>query len=647
MLRALKWVGVTVVALLVLLALTLWLIDWNLLKKPIAHLVSAKLGRPFAIEGPLTVRMSLTPQVSASGVTLANAPWGAATPLFRAREVAFRVKLLPLFLGRVELPQLTLTRPEVLLEKGPQGQPNWRFGPPPKPGTGTGGGGALPVIDALTVEHGVFRYRDPRNRTDLALDVDSLPTQPGHEARIKLAGKGRFKGEVFAFDGTTGSLLALRSPTHPFPLDLKARVGLTAASAKGSVTDPFHLGGMDMALTLQGPDLAKLHEIVPVPIPSTPPYRFRGRLLHRGATWSFVGFHGLTGRSELAGDFHVDTGKRLRLRGNLHSKLLDMKDLAGFIGGAPKPAPGEKATRAQKIAVAKAEARPTLLPNKPFNLSKLRAVDADVQFRGERIRGTKHPLQNVETHLVLRHGVLHLDPLNFGVADGTIASQVVLDASKDPIDTTADITAKRLRLGKLFPAYAILKKSRGIMGGRGRINARGNSAAALAADATGDLGLIVSSGRVSGLIMKLIGLDLAGALRYYLNDKKVQLRCLVGDFSLNHGIAQPKFFVLDTSTETLLATGDINLRNESMNVRLLTYPKSGSPVSLRSPLTITGTFKKPSVKLDKKRIVERALGAAALGAAAPAAALLALIQTPTPTKTPCGPLERRVRALPH
>src|SRR5437016_8464529 len=111
------------------------------------------------------------------------------------------------------------------------------------------------------------------------------------------------------------------------------------------------------------------------------------------------------------------------MRGDLASDSLDMRDLGGFVGakdntGAP---PGQ------------------VLPRHEYQLQKLNAADADIHFTGRRFRNETLPLNRMDTHLVLRNGVLKLDPLTFRAAGGDIDGTITLDARQPVLAGTADL----------------------------------------------------------------------------------------------------------------------------------------------------------------------------------------------------------------
>src|SRR5690606_30702891 len=95
-------------------------------------------------------------------------------------------------------------------------------------------------------------------------------------------------------------------------------------------------------------------------------------------TWHYDKFTGTVGDSDLAGNAAFTTGaERPLLAAELHSKRLDFDDLAGMIGGAPQTGAGETSNPELAAKAAEMKVRTRLLPNTPYRLDKLRAMDAD------------------------------------------------------------------------------------------------------------------------------------------------------------------------------------------------------------------------------------------------------------------------------
>jgi hypothetical protein len=103
-LRKVRWIGISLAALIGVLILFVARFDWNWLKHPLERVASAKLGRSVTIAGDLQVRpWSWTPAIALNGLTLGPPPWEPDRPLAKVERLEIQVKLLPLLGGRVIL----------------------------------------------------------------------------------------------------------------------------------------------------------------------------------------------------------------------------------------------------------------------------------------------------------------------------------------------------------------------------------------------------------------------------------------------------------------------------------------------------------------------------------------------------------------
>lgn len=313
-------------------------------------------------------------------------------------RLEFRITLLPLFRGRIELPYIDVDRPRLLLERNRDGEGNWTFAQQPvKPQR------AGPVIGQLFVNDGSLRVHEPTFRTDLRLDIRTARAKNNARAALLANGAGTYRGYPFQLDGRVDS-----------PLDL------------------------------------------------------HGQLHHDGDVWSYRKFTGKLGDSDMRGDVSIDVARereRPLLRGELVSQRLDFDDLASLIGAAPSAKPGETISPEQRALALQLQARPKVLPDRPFRLDKLRVMDADVKLRAEQIEAPKLPLEKMSVHAVLENGVLRLSPLIFDAAGGNIATRVSLDARKPSIQTTAVADLRDLELSRLFPSVEITKRGTGRLSG--------------------------------------------------------------------------------------------------------------------------------------------------------------------------------------
>lgn len=617
------------VALLVLLAV-LW--DWNWLRGPVERMVQARTGRELHI-GNLDVDLGRVTTIRGERLSFANAAWSRQPQMARVQRAEIDIRPWPLLWGRLRIPEIRLDRPELLLERGSDGHPgNWVFGD-------RGGDGRMPAPERLKIRQGQLRFVDAAGRTDIDIGIDSLPgTARDAAPPMAVAGRGRWRGNPFTLTGRTASPLDLRETEHPFRIDLQGSAGPTRAHVRGTLTHPFQLRVFDLRMTLSGQDMQDLYPLIGVAIPSTPPYRLEGRLTRDGETWRYRDFNGRVGDSDLSGTAQVDVGgKRPLLTASLVSQRLDFDDLAGFLGAPPATGAGEATNNGQKRQAAALAAKSRVLPDTPYDLSKLRAMDADVRWKARRINAPSLPLEDMDAHLTLADGLLELRPLNFGVAGGDIRANLRMDAREPVITTRLRASVRKLQLGRLFPDAKLTREAAGAIGGELDFSGTGNSVAAMLGSSDGNVGLLMGRGHISNLVMELAGLDVAETLKYLLGkDREIPLRCAFADFGVRDGLMQSRALAFDTTDTLIVGEGGIHLKDESLDLLLRPRPKDRSILSFRSPLRIGGTFKDPSFRPDLKALGARGALAAALASIAPPAALLATIETGPGEDSDCG-----------
>ncbi|HEX7607005.1 MAG TPA: AsmA family protein, partial [Usitatibacter sp.] len=158
--RTKRWLA-GIAGCLLLLVAAVYFFDWNLARPYIARKVTSATGRTFAIGGDLDVRLSLRPRIIANDVVMGNAEWSKDPIMAEIKRADFRIDILKLLGGHLAFPELSLSEPHLVLEVNKDGTPNWVFGQ-----------SEFPAIDALAIDRGTIKFRDPAINTDLALEID-------------------------------------------------------------------------------------------------------------------------------------------------------------------------------------------------------------------------------------------------------------------------------------------------------------------------------------------------------------------------------------------------------------------------------------------------------------------------------------------
>ncbi|WP_255516368.1 AsmA family protein [Luteimonas suaedae] len=616
------WTALAAVLLALIVLFALW--DWNWFKGPVERAVEARTGRSFEI-GSLDVGLGRVTTVRADALRLGNADWSEQPLMASTERLEFGVDVPSLlFRGKFLIPGIRLAKPHLRLETGPEGG-NWNF-------DDQDGDGTPPQLGQLWVDDGRLLFVDAARDTEIEVDVASRASRTENAAPpVVLEGGGRWRGSDFRLRGRAESPLDLQDTGQPYRVDLRASAGATHAHARGALVNVFRLRDFDLRLALSGDDLEDLYPLLGIALPPTPPYSLDGRFRRDGDTWRYDGFTGTVGDSDLSGDASVTFGgERPFFRAQLTSKLLDFDDLAGFIGGDPQ-ADDEGGPQARPAADGR------VLPDTPYELEKLNAMNADVRLRAQRIESPVLPLDDMDGRLLLEDGLVRLEPLNFGAAGGEIRSSVRMNARDQPIRTRLDAELRGLDLGRLFPDAELAQEATGDIGGRLAITGSGNSVAQMLGSADGDIAIGMGRGQISNLLLELAGIDIAEALAFLLTgDRIIPVRCAFGDFAVQDGVMEARALAFDTTDTIIVGEGSIDLGEETLDLILRPRPKDRSILTLRSPLVVDGTFANPGIRPDLGRLGLRGALAVTLGSIAPPAALLATIELGGGEDSDCG-----------
>ncbi|NMF98250.1 AsmA family protein [Aromatoleum toluolicum] len=640
---SLKWIAGVALALIALTVLFVAVFGWNWLRGSIERTALEKTGRELVIGGDLAIEFGWPhPRLHAGTVTFANPAWAKEKQMVAAEAFEVSIDLPQLMLRNIVLPEVRLRRPVILLEQGSEGRKNWLLDLEQQDE------GASIQIDRLMLDEGTLGYDDAAQKTSIRAEVSTSDAGPS-EGGLRFSAQGQFKGLPLKASGSGGPVLGLRDERTPYPLKGELSVGRTVVKGEGTITSLLKFSAVDMQLAVSGQNMAQLYPLLGIAVPETGAYATAGHIVRSGETWRYEKFSGRIGASDIAGTVQVVTGgKRPALEADVVSKVLDLADLGPLIGARPgRLEAAREAAPAPSETTAPTPARARVLPDMLFKTERWDTVDAEVTLKAKTIRRAEElPLEDLVTHLSLRDSVLRLDPLDFGIAGGQLNAVITLDGRKDPIAAHAKVKARKILIAKLFPTVKLTKASIGQINGEFDLKGNGDSVRRMLASSNGTLGLVVAGGEISRLMMEQIGLHLWEILELQVRgDERVKLRCAVADFDVKEGIMNSRALIFDTEITTILGTGTIDLGEEKLDLTLNQRTKDTSPVALRSPILIRGSFARPEAGVDKGRVAARALGAALLGMVNPLLALIPLIDAGPGQDSDCAQLVRDARTL--
>jgi AsmA protein len=282
-----------VVALVVALAIgsVFLLVDPNSYKPEIEAAVSRATGRTLALRGPMRFGVGLPPTLIAEDVSISNPPGASRPDLLTLERVEARIGFWPLLSGEIDLIDLTLFHPDLLLERDANRRDNWDMAPPepsppeaaaaPAARPGSGGQGTPPPVSRLAfgrtersrvafqsihIEQGRVGWRPTPDAPIVQVQIpriDARASGPG--GTMLLSGLFRTGGRALRLTGEIGSLDRLfnRAAVVPWPLRVMLRDDTSRLSVLGSIADPLRGRGLSLVIDASVADFTGIDAFLP------------------------------------------------------------------------------------------------------------------------------------------------------------------------------------------------------------------------------------------------------------------------------------------------------------------------------------------------------------------------------------------------
>lgn len=646
--KKIKYFGIVLALLVLIVVLFLAFFDWNSLRPTLARMISARTGRETSIAGALRVHVwSWNPSAEIDGLTIKNPKWAEHEVMFNSERLIVSVSLGHLLRGQLVLPQVEVMHPVIDLERDAKGRASWEFGGPSGNPTKSTQPAKIPAIRRLIIQEGKIRLSDKIRKLILSGSL-SAADQAGKADpdAFKLRCSGSLNAKPFHMQLNGGPLVNL-APDRPYDMEAHVTASDIKLDARMSFPKPFDLGAFRVKFEISGGDLADVYYLTGLALPNTPRYRLAADLRHSGTSFRMDDLKGRLGSSDIEGEMQIETAAdRPKLSAKLKSTTLNIVDLAPTLGhpsgtsNTPPPQNSQENSRlstgpkaqdfggALQAGTGAAAPSARLLPDADLQVNRVRGMDADVTYNALSVAAPKVPLQHVSFHLTLDNGLLRLDPLAFVLDKGKFAGSVQIDARKDDPESTIDMRVDDIHLSQFKPATAKQPPVAGPLEGRLQIQGSGTSIHKLAASADGALSVAIPHGDISNVLAELTGINVLKGLGLLLSDKddKTQIRCGVADFKAHDGVLESRTVFIDTTNVLITGRGNINLDTERPNLVLQGDPKKLRLLRLRAPVTLHGTLLHPAIGVQPGKLAAQVVTAAALGTIlTPVAAALAFI----------------------
>lgn len=556
-------------------------VDFNSYKDLVAQQVKAATGRDLVLAGDVKIGISLVPHLEIEQVSFRNADWGSEPQMLKLEKLEADIALFPLLSSQIRIKQIRLVGADVLLETDKNGQGNWVMGAPSSGGSSST---PLPQISQAVIENAKIRWKNGVTGKTRTVEVDKLTLAPSDAiGNLAVALDGKIDSVPINLKGITGTLANFTQ--GPLPINATGNLAGGDLAVKGEVADPAAVKGIALEVTLAGKAASDLGALFgATSLPPLGAYQLRTKVGNPDHKLVFDGLAGKVGGTDFTGRIELDPATTpVTINAAVASSHLDLADFGVKPGDQKSKAPSDG-----KVFSAE-----------PWDLTGLKAVNGAFRLNAQQMILGGTVLDNLVGEGTLQDGTLKVTTLTAGLGQGTLG----LAANVNGAATPAVIEA-RLRANNVDGAPVLEAMGMGGAITAGRLNlvaavqGPGGSLRGLMAGWNGGLHLEMGDGAIKNDFARLMFADLFQLVTFGGTADAARVKCMVTDFAAVDGIAGAKTLVVDTPGVTVVGTGDVNLRDETLHLHFDSNSKEVNLANLAVPINVGGTLAHPSVSPD-------------------------------------------------
>ncbi len=530
-------------------------------------------GRSLTIEG--AARPTFWPElgINTGAVTVANADWSDAGPLFSARGLSIGVDLMALVRGDIRITGMIAEAPNLLLERSADGAVNWVLS---DPGTPDGTDSAAPgvTLDSARFTGATIRYLDHAAGTQTTLsDLDLTLALPDLAGTATLTGSGMWQDAPLTLSAEVGAPAALLAGDTA-TLGLRAELGGATLSFDGRVArTPAAEGRFDFS----APDipalvaLAGAEAVYPVALGRSG--AAQGDITLSGDTLNLRELRLALGDQRVEVIADLTLADRPRLVARIDAGDLDLSALSGD-GGAPAASGWS---------------------TDPIDVSALQSIDGELLLNATSLTLGGTRIDGLSTLTRLDEGRAVTDLRGFQVYGGTLAGSVVVN-SRGGLSVRTELTGNGLSLQTLLTDLAGVDRLTATAGGTLNLLGSGNSVAALMAGLSGDGTLSVGAGTLQGVDLTATVRDRRIAPRSETAGARTVFDSVTASFTIAGGVLSNPDLAIAAPRFVADGRGTVSLGPRTLDYTVIPTLREDQRIVL--PITITGAWDAPAFGLD-------------------------------------------------
>lgn len=562
----------------------------------------AATGRSITIDDDVTATIFPRLGVRTGPVEIANAEWSENAPMLQAEGLAVGVELLPLIAGRIEIAEITVIGPQVLLERGADGRVNWEFEAAAEAGeAGAQPSGGIPEFTLVlaSVENGTLRYLDGESGSDITLtELDMSLELPVFDGPGDVTLSARINDQLQEVSGRIENF-------GPFinggVSEMVLRLGVGGSTIGFEGRGGYQPFAFDGALTAELDDMAAVYATLGQPVPDVPAGFGRRIGVVGEVTFTPEQTMHLRGgtlrldQNRLSGEADVDLARdRPFVSAQFTADHLDFSSLAA--GGGDAPETTAEGTVAEGWS------------KDPIDVGALALADADVAFRAESIDLGTLKLGPTRATAALDQSRIVFDLREVQAYEGAVTGQFVMN-NRNGLSVGGELAMGGIALQPALTDLAGYERLIGNADFDLKFLGVGNSLNAIMNSLSGEGRFQIGQG-------ELRGLDLVGMLRnldlaYEGEGQKTIFDAVSAGFNIQNGVLRNDDLAFDAPLIAATGEGAVGIGAQTFDYRVVPTALKAEDGSggVTVPVLITGTWADPKFRPDLQSLIDQELEA--------------------------------------
>ena len=363
-------------------------------------------------------------------------------------------------------------------------------------------------------------------------------------------------------------------------VSLRGRFADSTLSLTGRVGRIVDFHDADLLVEATSQNLNDLRRYVEIDLPINDPVLLSGRLLGTAPDLRLEEFVAESGNNVIHGSFAMRQGPDLHIDGRITEGRID---LAKLIGAGNEAQPNET------------QGPDPLFTDQPLDLPPLDGFDGRLTLDDLVLLSDSGDVVVEQATVTLDNGALSLEPLRMIRDESLVTGSIRLVQSAIP-QYEVTLTGERMNFARFLSDLGITEAYEGQFDITLDLRSRGVSLADIAGNLEGSVAAYVGEARVPQVSTVLNTVELLfELLPWVTRQEDVVVNCAINRINIEQGIAAVDLLYVDAAQLTMIGGGEINLRQELLDLRLMPRPKRTRFLAHNIDLLVRGSLTDPNV----------------------------------------------------